>query len=168
MSDFKNWFENKLVVSRYPTPKEVEDSDFNCFINVSDEYIQGCYDAAINSGKRYFWFPMNECTSDMGVNSIYAALQILFENEKNNNKVYLHCHAGVNRSPTVKECYYFMRTGNFLDTERPRLIENIEAGCLPSINKMKRFINEAQKTFKEDEAYRGGGLDNSKLKSSIQ
>lgn len=164
---FKEWFTQRLTVSRYPTPKEIEGSDFDVFINVSDEYIPSCYSSAKKSGKDYHWFPMNECTNDMGLNSIFAALQILIEAEKNNKKVYLHCHAGVNISPTVKECYYLIRTGNFMETENSRLKSNIENGNLPAINKLKVFLKLAGESFEREDSYRGGVLDECKLKSEL-
>jgi hypothetical protein len=36
---------------------------------------------------------MNECVGDIGLNSIYGALQILYIAEKENATVLLHCHA---------------------------------------------------------------------------
>ena len=74
---FSEWFDNKVVIGRYPLPDEIKKSDYQYIINVSDEYISYCHNAAIESGKKYFWFPLNECGSDMGLNSIYGALQIV-------------------------------------------------------------------------------------------
>lgn len=165
---FKEWFDNRLVVSRYPVPSEIEKSDFDIYINVSDEYIQSCHQVAVENGKMYYWFPMNECTGNMGINSIFGALQILFNAEKQNKKVYLHCHAGVNRSPTVKECYYLLRTGNMPELKNSRLKENIEQGFLPSIRRMTSFLKELAIFLELDETTRGGMLDSSKLKARIQ
>lgn len=165
---FKEWFDNKLIVNRFPTPKECETMSADIIINVSDEYIEGCYESAVNSGKRYYWFPMGECVSDMGINSIYAALQILYKAEENNKKVYLHCHAGVNRSPTVADCYHFMRTGNHSEGKRNRLIENVNYGHLPAIKLMEEFLRQCADAFTKDESMRGGYLDNSILKSQIK
>ena len=162
---FKDWYDKKLIVSRFPMPTEILNSDFDIYINVSDEYIESCYLSAIKSGKMYFWFPMNECTNDIGLNSIYASMQILKNAEDNNKKVYLHCHAGVNRSPTVKECYYLMRTGDFEVKSNSRLMENIRSGHLPSENKIKSLFNNFNNAFLLDETNRGGQLDSCKLKS---
>lgn len=159
---FKDWFTNKLFVSRFPTPKEIKNSNFDVFINVSDEYICSCHLAAVQSNKLSFWFPMNETTKDMGLNSIYGALQIMYEAELENKKVYLHCHAGANRSPTVMECYYFMRTGEFLELKNSRLKSNIEQGHLPCINSLKKFLNGCQDAFDVEQSNRGGQIDHIK------
>lgn len=165
--NFKEWFESKLKVSRFPLPYEIEKSDFDIYINVSDEYISSCHLSVNQSGKMYFWFPLNECTSDIGLNSIYACMQIMYNAELESKKVYLHCHAGVNRSPTIKECYYLMRSGNLLELKNSRLEQNILNGNLPSLNKLKRFLFETQNVLKKEETMRGGCLDSCKLKSEL-
>lgn len=162
---FKDWFSNKLIVSRFPLPSEIEKSDCDIFINVSDEYISSCHITAVKSNKMYFWFPMNECTKEIGLNSIYGALQIMYNAELDNKKVYLHCHAGVNRSPTVMECYHFMRTGHFLELKNSRLKNNVEFGHLPCINSLKEFLKQCQDSFNKSKTMRGGQLDSCKLKS---
>jgi len=162
---FKDWFSNKLTVSRFPLPSEIEKSSCDVFINVSDEYIGSCHVSAVKSNKMYYWFPMNECTKDIGLNSIYGALQIMHNAEMENKKVYLHCHAGINRSPTVMECYYFMRTGSFLELKNSRLKTNIEYGYLPCLASVKEFLKQCQESFNIEECNRGGQLDNFKLKA---
>lgn len=167
MKKFDDWFKQNLKVSRYPTPQECFEMERDIIINVSDEYIHGCMSEALRAGKLYYWFPLNECTSDMGLNSIYAALQILSNAEKENKKVYLHCHAGANRSPTVADCFYYMRTGRFLEESdrQLRVINNIESGHLPAITRLKEFLKQCSIAFERDETDRGGYLDSCKLKS---
>lgn len=118
MGKFEDWFKNKLKVRRYPLPAEIynwkKEKNLKYVINVSDEYIATNHKVCIENNIHYFWFPMNECTSDIGLNSIFGALQILWIAEKENARVLLHCHAGANRSPTVAESYYFMRTKKHL------------------------------------------------------
>lgn len=167
MKSFNDWFNQNLKVSRYPVPKECKEMNFDYIINVSDEFIDSCMEMALKGGKRYFWFPLNECTSDIGINSIYGALQILYQAEKKNKKVYLHCHAGSNRSPTVAECYYKMRTGRYMGKKNARVLDNIESGHLPSIRKMNIFLKECSSSFKRDDSQRGGYLDSCKLKAKI-
>lgn len=184
-----NWFDYKLKVDRYPLPSEIIESDYNYIINVSDEYIPSCLDAANKSNIKYFWFPINECTSDMGLNSIYAAMQILYEAELENNKVLLHCHVGANRSPMIADCYYFMRTGKHRPKKKisKKLKEDfnkmfgkpkdyiseidnmnyLEMNCytkhLPPLEKMEIFLNSMEDFFKKDISKRGGGIDTCKL-----
>jgi hypothetical protein len=148
-------------------PNEITKSDFDIYINVSDEYIPDCATAA-RAGKLYFWFPMNECCGDMGLNSLYGALQILWIAEEENKKVYLHCHAGANRSPTVADAYFFLRTKKHrgrkamdditvnygmtaaeeYQSNNNRLLDNIESGFLPAKKIMERFLSKCETAFK--------------------
>lgn len=163
---FNEWFNSKLKVGRFPLPKEITDSKYDYIINVSDEYISYCFEAAMKSDKKYFWFPMNECIGDIGLNSIYGALQILYIAEKENANVLLHCHAGANRSPTVRDIYYFMRTGKhlILESKNNRFIDNVESGHLPAIRQMEAFLNCCKIQFEKEETMRGGGIDTCKHK----
>jgi len=116
---------------------------------------------------------MNELTSNIGINSIYGALQILWLAEKENAKVNLHCHAGVNRSVTCADAYYFLRTGThrirkpdprwegygyFGKAERNRLMYNCE-GHLMGLDKMEEFIKICATTFAQEDGKRGFFLD---------
>jgi len=103
----------------------------------------------------------------MGINSIYGALQILYIAEQENKKVFLHCHAGKNRSPMVQECYHFLRTGTHLKKDRHRIAENIQCGHLPCIKSVERFLKQCGKTFELQDSYRGGQLDAVRQKSQI-
>lgn len=168
ITEFKKWFNNNLIVNRYPTPQECKKMAVDVIINVSDEYIHGCAKWALDGGKMYHWFPMNECGEDMGLNSIYGALQIIRNAEMENKKVFLHCHAGVCRSPVVKECYHFMRTGVYLNPLEPdegMLPACIKAGHLPKKEVMEKFLQGCDKAFELDETMRGGQLDKTKLES---
>jgi hypothetical protein len=167
---FQEWFDKKLKVSRYPMPDEIKKSGAKYVINVSCEYISSCQKVCMDNGIKYFWFPMDEVSGDIGLNSIFGALQILWIAEQEKASVILHCHAGANRSPTVMEAYYFMRTKkhfvkveseeskerfkkmfigseNFDFNNNNRLLNNIEAGHLPSKNKMESFLKKTEEWF---------------------
>lgn len=166
---FKDWFDKKLKVTRYPLPNEIIKSGAKYVINVSCEYISSCQKVCIDNNIKYFWFPMDEVSGDIGLNSIFGALQILWIAEQEKASVLLHCHAGANRSPIVMEAYYFMRTKKHfvkeISEERKlrlkklfnvtdnvvnnnnRLLNNIEAGHLPSKIKMETFLKETEKWF---------------------
>lgn len=136
---------------------------------IACKYISSCQKTCMENGIKYFWFPMDEVSGDIGLNSIFGALQILWIAEQEKARVILHCHAGANRSPTVMEAYYFMRTKKHLireltedkkesilkmfpDTDlsifkNNRLLNNIEAGHLPSKNKMESFLKKTEEWF---------------------
>lgn len=168
---FKDWWNTKLKVTRYPLPTELQNTKAKYVINVSDEYIPVNQEVCMKQNIKYFWSPMDEVSSDIGVNSIFGALQIMWIAEKENAEVILHCHAGANRSPTVAECYYFLRTKQYplkrktkeyvnemekmfpghkddgKEFHTTRLEDNINNGHLPAIYKMERFLKESEKAF---------------------
>lgn len=160
----ESWINQKLVVGRYPMPSEIKRWKYDIIINVSDEYIESCHTSAIESGKMYFWFPLTEITN-MGLNSIYAALQILFNAEMQGKSVYMHCHAGTNRSPTVRDCYQLMMCGQ-LGANMEALLENIELGVLPPYDALFEFLASSKVCFELEESNRGGKLDKIKHKIS--
>lgn len=146
----QDWFDNKLItggsLSMLSTDfsriaKSVDhlrDRNIDIVINVDSNFDHFIDNELRKLKIKNYWFPMNEFYGDIGINSIYAAMTILFHAEKTNKKVYLHCAVGANRSPTVKACYHFMRTGLHTEDE---LIQ-----CDPNIQKM--FIDhEYQETF---------------------
>lgn len=171
---FKEWFDKKLVVSRFPMPGEIKKSDAKFVINVSCDYISSCQKVCMDNDIRYFWFPMDEVGGDIGLNSVFGALQILWIAEQENAKVILHCHAGGNRSVSVSEAYYFMRTKSHLEREskgednemfkemfigsklsdfepKNMLLRNIRLKHLPSLDKVETFLIESEKFFLEQD-----------------
>lgn len=182
MNNFKEWFENNLIIDRYPMPTEIRKSDFDFVINVSDEFIYSTQLACLETQKSYFWFPLSEVTgNDMGLNSLYGALQILWYAEENNKKVLLHCHAGRNRSVSVADAYYYMRTGELrvtntkiiyangeVDPELPpnKLMYNIKINRFPSYT--LDFIRECTTSFQRDIADKAGQIDKIKLRIGLE
>jgi hypothetical protein len=190
---FQDWFDTKLKVTRYPLPEEIKKSEVKYVINVSCEYISSCQKVCMDNGIKYFWFPMDEISGDIGVNSIFGALQILWIAEKEKASVLLHCHAGANRSPTVMEAYYFMRTKKHLvretkaetkeflkkmfpdfkpsDFKNNRLLNNIDMGHLPSKFKMETFLKKAEEWFLkqdwQDDFKTESGLNTIKFETRI-
>lgn len=173
MSKFIDWFTRKLKCSGFPTEKGINNDIINqvdIVINVSDENINiRTYKKYAMYGIQYYWFPMNEIskTSNIGINSVFGALNILFEAEKDGKIVLVHCHAGVNRSRTIIDSYYYMRTAKHLNNTVPeidasywkmfdiknredsiltgysnnRLVENCNSGNLPVLRKFEKFLN---------------------------
>jgi len=165
---FKEWFDKCLIVSSYPKLEEIENDykDIDIIINVSDEYYHKYTKAILLHNKMYFWLPMNEGKRDIGLNSIFGALMVLWEAEKNNQSVLLHCHAGANRSPSVQQAYYFMRTNTHLEPSIlgrggyiNQLVANCTRGYLPPKAEMEQFLNKCKEAFDNPEKFIGGMLD---------
>lgn len=145
---FKDWFANRLTIGAWPgrVNKAFELRKYRYIINVSDEFYHEDYKVFDLSGVRQFWFAMSEQKKDMGLNSIYSAMVVLWQAEQDCDTVYLHCHSGSNRSWTVAAAYYFMRTGQHLD--RPtrsgdhenKLTANCSRGYLPPRAETEAFL----------------------------
>jgi hypothetical protein len=165
---FKEWFDKKLVVGMFPITqnKHFDASKYDVVINVSDEFYFDVEQKLKAAGCNTYWFPMNECKRDIGLNSIYGAMVVIYEAEKQNKTVYLHCHAGANRSPSVWAAYHYMRTGKHIEKIRSgyinMLIANCSRGYLPPKAEMESFLTEIQTQL--DIQMQGGILDMSKIK----
>ncbi len=177
---FNEWFTKKLDVGRFPSVQWIkEHTGYDIFINVSDEPYP--LELSVDIPKKptivtmgntnehivkhtvnpqiFHWFPMNEMKRDMGLNAIYAACVILYYAEMKNKTVYLHCHGGTNRSPTVQQAYYYMRKGEHLEDDRKTylntLIANCTRGYLPPKAEMEKFLNALGKALKTGESMGG-------------
>lgn len=180
----KNWIQTRIKVAGYP--KTTVADKYDMVINVSDEFPTEI------PNTEYHWCPMNECTDNMGLNSIFAALTLLYRAETSNKSVLLHCHAGVNRSVTVFQLYYEMRTNEKYIPHKPKRELNLDSmfvdqngnpqepvkldhknqmefnqlfGHLPVHTRLKVFLkllNEALESGKP------ASLDSIKLKSQLQ
>jgi hypothetical protein len=177
MAKFNDWFTSNLEVGAFPftVNERFEPSKYDYIINVSDEYYpKVSLKLKEYTNLQYFWFPMNEAKKDIGLNSIYGAMTILFEAEKSNKKVYLHCHAGVNRSQLVMCCYHYLRTGKYCEprVKRNGYVNQLYASChrgyLPPISEMEKFLSLHGKylngTLQESEMM-GGMLDVIKIET---
>jgi len=167
---FKEWFDANLEIGSYPIMNNslFEAEKYDYCINVSDEFYFTIDFLITQKGCKSFWFPLNECRKDNGVNSIYGAMVILYNAEINNKKVYLHCHAGIHRSHVVRCAYYFLRTGQQLDNNRTSYINQLLGDCargyLPPKAEFEAFLNylgSKLPSVKED--LMGGLLDDCKI-----
>jgi protein-tyrosine phosphatase len=165
----KDWFQNRLVVGGFPYKVNSRfDADlYSVVINVSNQYSFNNENLIVERFNRSYWFPMNECKFDMGLNSIYAACVILYRCEKRNLNTYLHCWAGINRSRTVQAAYYLMRTGEQFQQENSRFVNALYANCthgyLPSMKEMENFLKILNERLEADTLC-DGTLDLCKLK----
>lgn len=147
MVKFKDWFGIQLKIAKYPFPAEYDEGNefhnMETIINVSDEIH---FDHMLDLKKRgfdYHWFPMNERRKDIGLNQIYACMFILYECEKRNRTVLLHCHGGANRSIIIRNAYYYIRTGQQQDgkeNQDNRLVMACRRGYLPPLAEMESFL----------------------------
>lgn len=165
---FKEWFKNKVTVGAFPfmNNEHLNAFDYDYVINVSDEYYHEHHIPLVIANCKTFWFPMNECRKDVGLNSIYGAMCILWLAEKENKHVYLHCHAGINRSRCVHAAYFYLRTGKQMEVDNNGYINRLCAMCargyLPPKTEMERFLTELGKEL-EAKNMQGGLLDQVKL-----
>lgn len=122
---YKVWKDRSLRVSRKPEASIFADGEpfetIEVVINVSDEKDFDLERELANMGVRSYWFPMNEIKKDIGLNSLYGAMCVLYYCEEECLDVLVHCAAGTNRSPLVVQAYHLMRTGS-------QVLENIDGG----------------------------------------
>ena len=165
---FKDWYNNNLIVGGFPimVNNRFNLSDFDIVINVSDEWYPDIEMQLQESFLKTYWFPMNECKSDIGLNSIYGAMIILRRAEERSLRVYLHCHAGVNRSRIVQAAYYFMRTGEHYNKQYAGFINSLLAACgrnyLPPKKSVEKFLLKLNDEIGKCQKF-GGMLDLCKL-----
>lgn len=135
--------------SQYPT--------IDVVVDVSDEgslFLHSFYQAL---GVTYFWFPMSERWSDIGINSLFGALTILHDCDRKNKHVLLHCVQGQNRSVTVFEAYQFMQTGD--ETNLQQLLWNTDGARLPKIDVMISFLTRMKEYMNNKSLFPGAPLD---------
>ncbi len=167
---FKEWFSKKITVGSFPLTQnnKFDPAKYQYVINVSDEFYSTINNRLIKEGCKTFWFPMNECKKDIGLNSIYGAMNVLYQAEKENATVYLHCHAGINRSPLIWAAYHYMRSGKHLIHERSGFLNRLYASCargyLPPLAETEKYLSMLNK-FLEKEMLCGGILDQIKMET---
>ncbi len=166
--NFISWYKQNLTIGAFPyrINNMFEASDYDIVINVSDEWYIDVELKIRESYVSYYWFPMNEVKKDIGLNSIYGSIIILKHAEKRNLKVYLHCHAGVNRSRIVADAYYFLRTNDHIETDNDLFINKLIAACtrcyLPPKKEMENFLRKISEIKRNS---LGGVLDECKIDS---
>ncbi len=161
MQSSKDWFYNKVTVSRFPELADIHAGKFNdckIRINVSDIYRPEVDDAFFRLGIHNNWFPLGH-SFGMPLESIYGALRIIRTAEQQGQSVLLHCHAGRNRSVLVADCYYFLSTMTHREKNQKnlvyaknnpnRIIPNVDDGQLPGIYKMEEFLDCCRETFSD-------------------
>lgn len=164
--NFKEWFDSKLIVGEFPILVNKDFvPDYKYVINMSDEFYPLIENSILYSNCKTFWFPMNEKRRDIGLNSIYGAMVVLWQAEKENASVYLHCHSGRNRSQLTKACYHYMRTGEQIQNGNEKWINRLHLasarGYLPPMAEMEEFLRSVGKKVVAGNM-KGGNLDECK------
>ena len=161
MTSFLTWMNNRLTISSHPAIKPPEEKwwqNYNVVLNVSDYLDHNLYSEIITDGILSFWFPIGE-SFGMPLENIFGALSIMWEAEKIDNTVFMHCRAGRNRSVAVADCYYFIRTGNhrsdnsidvaYGKNKANKMLLNIKDNQLPGIYRMEHFLEKCREMFKD-------------------
>jgi hypothetical protein len=177
---FSEWYGTKLKVVGYPILTEVSAEngkykDFDVFINVSDEYWMDYVNEFWKLGKQNHWFPMGEMHNDIGMISIFGALWVMYQAYERNLSVLIHCHAGINRSQTVRACFHYMMTNHHLPIERTgsfikadnMLQFNCERNHLPELSKMELWLQACKEAFDNPQKFLGGMYDWTLRKSGL-
>jgi len=182
MKDLKKWVSENIIIDRFPVSKEIKQdgkhSDCQVIINVSDDFYLGNSEVIMKAGKLNYYFPMGEDGESMGMNSIYGALEVLFEVYTWNPewKVLLHCQAGKNRSPTVRSAFYYMMTSEHepdilsdkdVLLRNNRMIDNCKRKHLPPIETMELFLTSCKFAFDNPQKFLGGKFDWAMRKSGL-
>ncbi len=166
-----NFIENNLIIGRFPSEKDINDKykDINVIINVSDEFYLGNSEYIIKKGVLNYYFPLGETSKNIGISSIYGAMQVLHQIFTWNPewKVLIHCQAGYNRSPLIKAAFYYMMLDEHLPdisedgliTKPNKLLYNCEKGYLPNIKTMQLFLYNCNYAFNNSNKFFGGMYD---------
>lgn len=170
----EDWISNNIIVDRFPVSKEIKvggkHADCKVVINVSDDFFLGNSEELMKEGKLNYYFPMGEDNNSMGLNSMFAALQVLYNIYEWNHewKVLLHCQAGKNRSPTIRSAFYYMMTSKHeqdvvndkgVMIRNNRLLDNCKRKHLPSLDKTELFLNKCKEAFDNVDKFFGGMYD---------
>ena len=112
MDNFTDWLSNKVTISKFPTVEDIQAGLYDGYqwrVNVSDIFRPEVDGVFKQRGLSSFWFPLGEAFG-LSLSSLYGALRILFQAEKHDQSLLLHCHVGRNRSVMVADSYYYLRT----------------------------------------------------------
>ncbi len=184
-----DWFASKLKTGSFPDVEDFKSryKDVDVVINVSDEYRHELHQFLHEHNIISMWFPMGEATKDMGLSSIYAAMQILYKCYLSDATVLVHCHAGANRSRTIHDCIYYLITGrhykpgntpkepkvnwgevkNIYSGGSNRLLHNCQYKHLPSQKSMEAFLEACYLVFSDPMKYGGYGYDYALVQANI-
>jgi hypothetical protein len=173
----KKWFDEKLKVVGYPVLVELQPSgkysNYDVIINVSDEFWFEYSSEIRQLGKDYYWFPMGETERDMGIPSMFGALWVMYQAAKKDKSILLHCHAGANRSPTIRSAFHFMMSEEHHDEKwddgkvRSNMLKLNCGNHLPELIKMESWLKSCKEAFDNPQKFLGGMYDWTLRKSGL-
>jgi len=156
---FIQWINKCLTISAHPAKNSMEGNwwqDYDLVVNLSDYIDHRLHRRIASQGMPVYWFPMGE-SYGIPLENIFGALSILWEAEKNNHMVFMHCMAGRNRSVIVADSYYFIRQGkhrannskdvSYGKNNSNKLLLNINDNQLPGIYRMEHFLEKCRELF---------------------
>lgn len=137
-----------IVVRPFPTMAEVRNPwvfprKVRHIINVAQKEEPEIKDAILARGITYQWLPTDE-KPHMNLPHILLAVRALREYDRAGESTVIHCVAGINRSRSVVEAYYFAKYGTHLRDEYDgypnHLIYNCQSGFLPPLEVMEHYL----------------------------
>lgn len=141
----------ELVVRGFPTVQELDNpyiyGGVQVIINVSGlEYPEDILSIIESRGIRWHHFPLVEEGPNMGLDILLSAVRELIKADTAGERVVLHCSFGNNRSRTVAEAFYYIKSGaQFKDEYKGypnHLLYNCGEGHLPEVDEMERILRE--------------------------
>lgn len=172
---FADWYKDNLKIGGHPVLEKsnevvmaaiAADVVINVSCYVDQQFVRNL--ASNGNGTAHFWFPLGEIRC-MSVASIFGALACLYEAERRNEKVYLHCAGGIFRSQVVADCYVYMRTNmHRLPSSRKdgNMLEHAcEEGGLTGIRGMQRWLRKIGDYFQKSWPRIGGVLDMAQMET---
>ncbi len=150
-----------MSISGYPNVarlSNVQPKPFDVMINVSDEFYFIHAEALSDKGFIWYWFPLAQKSKDMGMISIFGALQVLYKCFNADKSVLLHCRKGSNRIQVVKEALYYMFTETHLEN-RNMLLYNCRTNHLPPLEEVEKWLLRCKVAFVNQSKFKGTMLD---------
>ncbi len=93
----------------------------------------------------------------MPLENIFGSLYVLWNAERKQQKVMLHCVAGRNRSKMVLDCFRYMKNGKY--EEDSSLMENVKDNQLPGIYRTEVFLKKCLEIFENPQLAEGALID---------
>ena len=147
--------DEKLYVGTYPQDpndvKTLRELGISAILNLqSDEDLyhravnwEAMFNVIIRSGMAVERVPIYDLAKRDLLKHLSAAVEALERLLSEGHTVYLHCNAGVNRSPTVAIAYYVVHGQMELD-EATKLVES-RRRCIPYVDVVETWLRKRSK-----------------------